>query len=140
MKQLLLALSVVVVSSAASAGTCFKFVNGKGPSRVANYQFAAQATKVCFSQSRDGVAVNFSDSEGELAVFSADELSTGRCGGYCKTLGLNYGNVNGYNADATGVTLTIQSQVDSMLGVSKGSFSLQTSRSLPELYNVIQAQ
>lgn len=140
MKQLLLAMSLTVFSATAFSATCFNFVNGKGPSRIANSQFAAAASKVCISNRNGETTVTFSDAEGDLAIVAALETSTGRCGGFCKNYNLSYGNINGSNVDVSGATLSINSEVDYSLGVSKGTLSLQTSRSLPEKYLIIQSK
>lgn len=134
MKRYVLGFAILTLTSAASATvTCFNFVNSKGPQNLANFAFAAPATRVCVSATN----VVFSDSIGDLARVGHEITGTGRCAGVCHEFSLNYGNINGQNVDLNGAKISINAAAGSHLGMLNGVLTTQTGRSFPEQFLII---
>ncbi|GEM_PF-6997065 len=134
MKKYFFTLIFMTFTSGASAAvTCFNFVNGKGPHKLANFALAAPATRVCISP----VNMVFSDSIGDLARVGHEILRTGRCAGYCHEFALNYGNINGQNVDLNDATISINAATESHLGLLNGVLSIQSGRSFLEEFLII---
>lgn len=136
MKKYILGLVILASTSGASAAvTCFNFVNGQGPQKIANFAFGAPATRVCVSP----VNVVFSDSIGDLAQVGHEITGAGRCAGVCHEFTLNYGNINGENVDLSGATISITAEVDAHLGMLNGVLTIQAGRNFPEKFLILGA-
>ncbi len=141
------ALSFIFVLATAGFSTahaaCFNFINGGGPRAVGPIALSAPAEQVCVSRSSSFggdtyTSVTFADEGGELAQFTGQVTSTGRCSGFCEEIELGNGNANGVNVDAQGTRLSFQVEPDLHLHVSKGQVSITDNWGSSIKYLVIQ--
>lgn len=136
MKKLVLIATLLAAS--VSHADCFRFINGKGPDRIGNYAFAAQATDVCVNSvhqfgGKSYISVRFSDSQGDLAAVSAQPASDSE-------LILTSGNINGANVNVAGVCVDMKMEVDEHLGLVTGVLAIQAGRDFPQQYLIMETK
>lgn len=142
MKKYLLGLGIIL-SGPMTFAACFNFINGKGPERMGNAFFAAQAKQVCISVTSqigggEYTSIRFSDEEGDLAIFSGEVTAKGRCLSLCQVVELTSGNVNGENVNVGDAKVSIQTEMDHSLGMAKGLIEVRAGRSFPQKFLILE--
>lgn len=137
-------LTGLVLLAQSSFARCFDLVKSESQQqlvRIGNIQLAAPAERICLQDVRsyDGTIkaqVTLSDSIGDLAQLSATELSRARCGHDCGVkYMLEYGNANGVNVNASGISIAIETKQKSNLGnLQIGTLTVQAGRDFPQTY------
>ena len=143
MKHLLITMLLGLATVSAQA-TCFNYINGKGPSKIGNYQFAGTATQVCLVNvgrisGPDYTSLRMSDSQGNLVEAYVQKESTCRNAQFCKSLELAQGNINGRNVDLRGTTVDINAS-KTVLNVVQGTLSITAGRDFPQTFLIMEAR
>jgi hypothetical protein len=133
MKHILLTLALVATTST-SFGDCYNFINGRGPDRIGNENFAAVATQLCVTRvngfARNYTSLEFSDSQGVLAIVAANPSDY--------SLEATSANINGKNVDLTGTRFDINVRQADSLNAVIGTISVKAGRDFPQLFSMIK--